>query len=114
MNDNKIKQTIAHLVTLLVDRKYSEVVHLTNGVRLQVEHIQDAINRYGRILVAPPDKAYENLDILKVDDDTSQKWSVRFDLWTIEEGRSDLSIELTLIEVKGEKFKIELDNIHSC
>jgi hypothetical protein len=32
-------------------------------------------------------------------------------LWTREEGRSDLSVEITLIAQNGD-FRIELDDIH--
>ena len=39
------------------------------------------------------------------------RWSVRMDLWTAEEGRSDLSLELTIIE-SGRGYTVELDDIH--
>ena len=37
---------------------------------------------------------------------------VRFDLWTVEEGRSDLSLEFTLVDGYNERMDFELDNLH--
>jgi hypothetical protein len=39
-----------------------------------------------------------------------KRWSVRFDLWTADEGRSDLTLELTVEET--DPLKIELDDLH--
>jgi hypothetical protein len=39
------------------------------------------------------------------------RWSIIMPLWTAEEGRSDLSLELTLVE-NGETTNVELDDIH--
>jgi hypothetical protein len=38
-------------------------------------------------------------------------WSVRCDLWTVEEGRSDLSLELTVVAAPLGPT-IEVDNLH--
>jgi hypothetical protein len=43
---------------------------------------------------------------------TEPTWSVRFDLWTVEEGRSDLSIEMTLIDRGDRDLAVEIDNVH--
>ena len=112
MND-KIKNTIFQIISLLVNRRYDEIVKMTKGVRLQAFHIKDAIDEYGKTLAQPPQDAYENLDIIEIENTTPKKWSVRFDLWTEEEGRSDLSIELTLIDATGDFMEVELDNIHT-
>ena len=109
---DKIKNTVVYIVNLIVNCNYDEIVRLTNGVRLQSEHIKDAINEYGKTIISPPDNAYEDLDIIEIENVSPQKWSVRFDLWTKEEGRSDLSIELTLINTNEDLLNIEFDNIH--
>lgn len=69
------------------------------------------ITMYNRKLTLPPDDAYKAMDIVKVQNAEPPKWSVIMPLWTKEEGRSDLSIELTIIEEHG-SFQIELDDIH--
>lgn len=110
---DKIKMTILNIVELLVKSKYESIVKLTQGIRLQSTDIREAIGEYGRTLIMPPDSEYENLvDIIEVNNKEPREWSVRFDLWTQEEGRSDLSLEMTLRESDIELMYVELDDIH--
>ena len=51
------------------------------------------------------------MEVIEVRAATPSQWAIALPLWTSEEGRSDLTIELTLI-ADGESFRIELDNIH--
>jgi hypothetical protein len=69
------------------------------------------ITDYGRQLVLPPDEAFGVMDVVEVRNAKPRRWSVTMPLWTREEGRSDLSLELTLI-AGAQAFAIELDDIH--
>ncbi len=71
--------------------------------------IQGAIRDYGRTLVPVPDHSYDSIDVVPIKSVRSA-WSVRLHLWTAEEGESDLSVELTILE--GDGLTIELDDIH--
>ncbi|MGD8619980.1 MAG: hypothetical protein PVH54_12445 [Gammaproteobacteria bacterium] len=71
-----------------------------------------AIKEYGSMIVMPPSKAFEDLDIIEIEGSSPKSWSVRFDFWTEEEGLSDLSLELTLISSEEDLLKVEIDNIH--
>jgi hypothetical protein len=108
----RILLVIREIVSLLVQGNFESVQRLSKGIRLTAEEMRDAIEEYGRQLVMPPSEAFESLDVVKVDDVEPQRWSVRFDLWTKKEGRSDLSLELTLIERTGESLDVEIDDIH--
>ena len=102
---------VRQIIELLVTGEYEKVARNTNGQRLDSRAIEGAIHNYGRTLAMPPNTAFEQLDIVQVTNADPTRWSIRMSLWTVEEGRSDLSIELTLIEVK-EGYVIELDDIH--
>jgi hypothetical protein len=102
--------TIQNLLSLLVERKYLEIEAMTNGVRLSAVQIQNAIRSYGRTLVIPPESAFGLIDPIEVNGIHPAQWSINLPLWTKEEGRSDLSIEMTIIETKP-TFTIELDDI---
>jgi hypothetical protein len=105
------KNLMREVIERLVSRRYVELETMTNGIRLKASDMDRAVAEYGRILVPPPENAFELLDIVEVHGFSNTKWSVVMPLWTREEGRSDLSVELTLIRC-GEKFAVELDNIH--
>lgn len=107
----EIRTRVAQVVKLLVEEKFSELEFLTNGVRLSAEEIKSAILSYKRKLVQPPEDAFDCMDLVEVQNSRPQQFSVRMPLWTVEEGRSDLSVELTLIAQTGD-WKIELDDIH--
>jgi hypothetical protein len=110
MND-QIRQQVREIFELLVNAKYAEIEAKTNVTRLSADEISDAIRGYGRRLVMPPDDAFELMDVIEVRSSSPRRWSVIMPIWTREEGRSDLSVELTLI---GDQrpFQVELDDIH--
>jgi len=109
----KIKMTVLNIVKHLINSEYELIEQLTNGIRLRAVDIKEAIDSYGRTLIMPPDIEYDNLiDIIEISNSIPKKWSVKFDLWTKEEGKSDLSLEMTLIESNNELMNVEFDDIH--
>lgn len=109
--DTKLKATVKRIVELLVAGDYQQVANITNQQRLDSRSIDEAITTYGCVLVSPPDQTYDELDIIAVTSSSRPCWSVRMNLWTAEEGRSDLTVELTVTEVNGQ-YAVELDDIH--
>jgi len=105
------RQPIRSVIDHLVAGKFTELEMLTKGQRLSAPEIARAISVYGRRLVVPPDDAFKLMDVVEVRNVKPPQWSVNMPLWTQEEGRSDLSIGVTLISYE-EGFKIELDDIH--
>lgn len=70
------------------------------------------MNEYGRTLVMPPETAYDNIDVIPIRGSEPQAYSVRFRLYTKEEGQSDLEVQLTLTDRgTGEEMGIQLDGI---
>ncbi len=110
MNEH-LQQPVREVIELLAGGKYSELEALTKGVRLTAEEIAKAIVDYGRHLVVPPENAFELMDVVEVRTTGMARWSITMPLWTREEGRSDLSLEVTLIGDQ-KPFGIELDDIH--
>jgi hypothetical protein len=107
----KIQKQVGEIIDLLVKGKFDEIELLTRGARLPAEQIETAIVQYGRTLVAHPVDAFSFMDVIEIRNSSPASWSITMPLWTKEEGRSDLSLELTLVEEDG-GFKVELDDIH--
>lgn len=110
--NNNIQKTVRLAVKLLVNGEYQGLAELTKNTRLHAEQIQEGVDEYSGTLEMPPDSAFNHIDIVEIAGLPPKKWSVRFDLWTCEEGRSDLSVEMTLFESDDEFLRIELDGIH--
>jgi hypothetical protein len=111
------REEIVQAVTLVVQRlvagDFSELEQLTAGRRLSADEIRHAVEEYGRQLVLPPPGSLaDDVDVVTVAGATPVRWSVVCSLWTEEEGRSDLSLELTLIDQGAACLVVEIDNIH--
>jgi hypothetical protein len=50
--------------------------------------------------------------VVDIEGSTPERWSAYVELWTAEEGRSDLTLELTLTESGRDTYNSQIDNIH--
>jgi hypothetical protein len=112
MSTLKIRDTAHHVVGMLVAGDYAGLEEASRGRRLTAEHLRQAVEEYGRELRMPPVSVFDNLDVIEFEDATPRGWSVLVDLWTVEEGRSDLTLELVLTDTGGELYDIEIHDLH--
>ena len=110
--DGRIQDLMRQILAWLVSRDFKSVEKYSHGIQLSAELIREAVDDYGRKLIMPPDAAFSKLDIIRVSRATVPTRSVCFDLWTEEEGRSDLSLECTVIDRGGKMPEAEIDGIH--
>jgi hypothetical protein len=105
-----VDKAVTTVLSLMVQKQYSELETLTNGKRLSAAEIERAIEEYGRKLIMPP-HGINIENAIEVKGSSPKIYSVVVALWTIEEGQSDLSVEMTVIDDPN-GLQIELDNIH--
>lgn len=108
----KLKTTIQHVVTLLVQQDYAALEQLSKGVRLTAAELEAAIQEYGGTLILLPEVALDKVDVYEVERSDPQEWAVDVDLYTQEEGLSDLTLQLTLRESNAPLYKVEIDDLH--
>jgi len=110
---DRIRRTVLQVVGMLVRKDYVGIETLSNGVRLKAEHIEAGVNDYGRTLTDPPECAYDNIDVVAVNGRSPAEYSLRFRLFTKEEGQSDLELQATLIDdnAAAEIMRVEIDGI---
>ena len=109
----RLFDAVSKVVDLLVAGDYGQLVRLAGADRYSDEDVgglEDAVRQYGCTLVKLPDDAARYMTIYKVELPGPPRWAVDMPLWTAEEGRSDLEVQVTLIERDG-AIAIELDNI---
>ncbi|MDR3404388.1 MAG: hypothetical protein P4L99_17950 [Chthoniobacter sp.] len=102
---------LGELTTNLALGQYTEMERRSHGIRLTAGQLRKAVDDYGRELIKLPEEAWKLTDTVLVRDSVPARYSVRQPLWTREEGRSDLSLELTLIEIAADRFEVEIDNL---
>jgi len=111
MNDG-IQKTARRLVKMLAARDFAGLASWSKGARLNQNEMELAVREYGRTIIVPPGDAIPNLDVVKVTNADPERWSVDIPLWSKEEGRSDLTLEVTMIESGQELMHVEIDGIH--
>ena len=104
-------ESVQKILALLVEGDYEQIERITQGIRISALDIKRAVTDYGRTLVAPPIESILLWEFVAVRGAYPPRWIATVPLWTLEEGRSDLSVALTLIE---ESFgvRIEVDDLH--
>lgn len=98
---------------LLVDGEYKTLESMTKGKNLTAAEMREAIESYGRTLTLPPEgELPPDLDVFELDGPPPRRIFAVMPLMTEEEGRSDLSVELTFTEVAPHLYVISIENIH--
>ncbi len=103
---------IRSILAQLAAGDYSELEQRCGGIRLSAKDLARAVADYGRHLVAPPRELDLELDVVAIRNADPPAWSVAVPLRTREEGRSDLTLELTIVSAPPSAFRVELDNLH--
>jgi hypothetical protein len=111
MSTQSLESVVRTLVNRLVIGDYENLLQQCSTSRLTGKDLSHAINDYGRQFIEPPPGAYTDLDAVAVRDALRPTWSVRVPLWSEEEGRSDLALEVTIIQ-EGDRWEIHLEDLH--
>ena len=112
MNSEKLNFAVKTVTDYLAQGEYEELERLSNGIRLKANEIETAVVDYGRKIEPLPDTVYEELDVVEVDGSEPKQWSVNVPVFTFEEGRSDLTLELTIIDSCSGLYTVEVDDLH--
>lgn len=109
---DSIEVAIREVIALLVAQRYKDLERFTRGTPLAGEDIARAIQAYGKTVVPCPEPIEDLFDMAQVTDTARPTWSVVVPLYTQEEGRSDLSLELTVVELGRNEFQVTLEDVH--
>lgn len=104
------EEAIRELVEDLVSGDYSRIQLDGRIGRLTVNELERVISSYGRTLTRLPEDALDIADIYPVEGSAGLA-AIEVPLWTVEEGRSDLILSLTLNESMGEPT-VSIDDLH--
>ncbi len=91
--ENKLKQGVKEIVELLVNQEYTRLENNKKIGVLTASEVEQAIVDYGQKLTLPPEDAYNEMDIFKLDNprNFTEEYSIDFELWT-NNSKSDLTL----------------------
>ncbi|MGV8734758.1 MAG: DUF7668 domain-containing protein [Pseudomonas asiatica] len=107
-----ITKKLHDITELLASADYESLSNMCHGVRLNAKEIENAIEEYGETLIPVPWSELTSAIIIEITNSIPKAWSVTCPLWSKAEGKSDLTLELTMIATPSGELTVELDNIH--
>lgn len=110
---NKILRTVKLVAELLARGEYEAIAKMGLGGSLSPIEIEFGVSEYPCKLIAPPEEAYQEIRIYDADFERADGFRclVEFPLWTVEEGRSDLFLLLSLYEKQGDYYGFTFDDL---
>lgn len=107
-----LETAVRTIVDLLVRGEYGTVERISRGRRLSAAELERAVTEYGRRLCAPESEWWDSVELTPITAAAEPAFHVAAPLWTVEEGRSDLTLELRLIEIAEEVYDTEVEDLH--
>lgn len=102
----KADATIRHVVGLLASGDYEALAQLSiDG--LSATALRRCVEEYGRTIIAEPFEAWEPMRF-----GDGPGWWIDVDLYTVEEGRSDLTLQLILTDTPGSFCDVQILDLH--
>jgi len=112
INPIKLRSTISALSELLAQQDYESFCGFARNSRLTPGGVSRVIRKYRRHLIPLPDVAYKKMEVVPISESIPQRWTVIVPLWTKEEGRSDLSLDITLQNSIGKTYTVDINDLH--
>lgn len=107
-----VEDIVREIIALLAGQQYQELERFVPGAKMRAEDIARVIQDYGKTVVPCPEPIEDVIDIVEVTGSARPTWSVVVPVYTQDEGRSDLSVELTITELEDGTYMVALENIH--
>jgi len=109
--DTKFIAPIRALVDMLVKGRFDQLERDGRSGRLSSHELKEVLQGYGRTIIALPDEAFRLVEGYPVKGQNAT-WAVDVPLWTAEEGRSDLTLSLTVSDSQN-GVRWEIDDLHT-
>lgn len=105
--EGKIRAAVQTVLGLLANKQYQVLASLTapGPEHLRAEDIQRTIETY-KGTVRMPSESEVKFDVVEVEGRSPREFSVDAPVFTVEEGRSDLTARMTVIDKTGDDYDI--------
>jgi len=108
---DSLRRADEYFMGRLVRGDYAAVEQRSGGERLSADELERAISDYERTLESPDEGCWDTVDVDPIGDGEDE-FAVAAPLWTREEGRSDLTLELTRTKTESGTYYVEVDDLH--
>ena len=114
IDQNKLVSTVYKTIELLVKGEYDALIDFCNGNTLPVEDMKRELSDWPDTFIIPPSMKIEDLiyTLIELKGSSPQEWAIDANLWTEEEGISDLTLQLILTDSEGEYYDVLIEDLH--
>jgi hypothetical protein len=105
-----LRAPITDLVEALVRGDFDSLEEDGRAGRVGADGLRRSITEYGRTLVVLPNEAFDLVEAGMVTA-RPREWWIVVPMWTAEEGRSDLSLELAAVPTQ-DGHRLEVTDLH--
>ncbi len=108
-----IKQRVKELVKLLVNGEYGRLEKMSKIGELKSNELEEAILQYGERLTFPPEEAFNEMDIFKLDNPQKycEEYSIDIELWT-NDCKSDLILSCEATVNEKNEVNVTIYSVH--
>lgn len=103
---------IKTIVEFIAAGDFGAAIAAAPGTRLTGQDLAAAVSEYGARIVPVPDHGLRQIEVTKVDGAEVPTWHVAVPMWSQEEGRSDLTLELWIKHIGHGLYAAEILNLH--
>lgn len=107
-----IEGAVRAVVDLLVAGDYVAIERSDEGGLVSAEEIGTAVAEYGRTLATPEEGWFDAVALTRAVDSSRPRFHADVPLWTVEDGRSDLTLELQITELVSGGYATTVLGIH--
>ncbi|MDA3873596.1 MAG: hypothetical protein PF795_06520 [Kiritimatiellae bacterium] len=107
-----IRNIVKEIVEAISIENYQKITEITKNKRITSRQVKSEIEEYGRTICVPNQDIFKNIDVVFVENSRPTQYSVRFDLYSLEEGLSDLTLEMSVYISESYDVTTEIDGIH--
>jgi hypothetical protein len=103
---------IRTIVDCLAVEDYEGALETAPTTRMSAQNLADSIKDYGARIVPIPEHGLRQLEMTRVETAEISTWHVSVPIWTVEEGRSDLTLELWVKHLGHGLYGAEMLDLH--
>lgn len=108
----KMAHTVYRTIELLMTGDYDALIAFCHGNALPIDDMRRELYDWPHKFIMPPSNRIEDLIYGLIElKGTPHRWAVDANLWTEEEGISDLMLELILTDSKDEYYDVQIQDM---
>ena len=99
------------VIDLLVRGDFETALRATRNSRVSADELRRAVAEYGRTLATPEASWWSKVHVTPIESVEGSLY-VAAPMWTEEEGRSDLTLELRLTPIAPSAYEVAVEDLH--